>query len=287
MIELIHAEGETTDALERFEGYRGFHPDVLLFPVEERARLAFQDLSDMMTAHLTGLTIQGELLDDNQPLAGRIDFPGIIKTMIVAGDFTNAMRVRDSIGIKRSPMIAEAINQRFRDLGYHVFPELEVKKVEGLKGGALLDSRGNIFSKPARTAHYQSVDQITSGTDLLPAVFAYHVLTGLKFSDDVAEKQAEQIAALKDFIAQRSLVRELKDNMKDLPEPLKPVYLDGVKLDAAELAEDLALKGVRNPQEAVKQAISEVSGNKPKAAFHRIMKALGNVSELMNPRSKK
>lgn len=286
MIELIHAEGETTDALERYERYRGFHPDVLLFPIEERARLAFQDLSDMMTAHLTGLTVTGELLDETHPLASRIDFPSIIKTMIVAGDLTNAMRVRDSIGIKRSPMITDLINQTFKNLGYHVFPELEVKRIDGLKGNALLDNRGNLFTKPAKACHYQSVDQITAGTELLPAVFAYHVLTGLKFSDDVAEKQTEQVAALKDFIARRSLVRELRDNMKDVPEPLKPMYLDGVKLDADELAEDLAAKGVRNPQDAVKQAISEVSGNKPKAAFHRIMKALGNVSELMNSKSK-
>lgn len=286
MVELIHAERETTAALERYESYRGFHPDVLLFPVEERARLAFQDLSDMVTAHLTGLTIQGELLDDAQPLASRIDFVRIIKAMVTAGDLTNAMRVRDSIGVKRSPMIADAINRAFQDLGYHVFPELEIKTVEGLRGGALLDSQGNIFSKPSRTPHYQSVDQITSSTDLLPALFAYHVLMGLKFTNDVAGKQAEQIASLKDFIARRSLVRELKDNMKELPEPLRPVYLDGVTLDADELAEDLAAKGVRNPQDAVKQAISEVSGNKPKAAFHRIMKALENVSELMNSKSK-
>lgn len=287
MVELIHAEGEMTEALERFEQYRGFHPDVLMFPVEERSRLAFQDISDMMTAHLTGSTILEELFDEDQPLASKIDFPNIVRTMIVAGDITNAMRVYESPGVQRNPNIADPISQTFKDLGYHVFPEFKVTKLHGLAGRALLDSQGNLYSKLVKAPNYQSVDQITAATDLLPASLAYHVLTSLKFRDDVGERPAQQIAALKDFIAQRSLVKELKQNMQGLPDPLKPLYLDGVKLEADDLADNLALKGVRNPQEAVKQAISEVSGNKPKAAFHRIMKALSNVSELMNPKSRR
>ncbi|TLX15968.1 hypothetical protein [Rhizobium sp. MHM7A] len=287
MVELIHAEGGSTEALERFERYRGFHPDVLMFPVEERLRLAFQDISDMMTAHLTGLTILEELFDEERPLASKIDFANIVRTMIVAGDITNAMRVYESLGVQRNPNIADAISQTFKDLGYHVFPEFKVTKLDGLAGRALLDSHGNLYSKLVKAPHYQSVDQITAGTDLLSASLAYYVLTSLKFRDDVGERPAQQIAALKDFIAQRSLVKELKENMQDLPDPLKPLYLDGVKLEADDLADNLALKGVRNPQEAVKQAISEVSGNKPRAAFHRIMKALGNVSELMSNKSKK
>jgi hypothetical protein len=287
MIELIHGEGETTEALERFERYRGFHPDVLLFPVEERSRLAFQDISDMMTAHLTGLTLVGELIDQERPLASKIDFASIVRTMIVAGDITNAMRVYESFGVRRNPTISDAISKNFTDHGYHVFPEFKVTKGDGLAGRALLDSQGNLYSKLVKAPNYQSVDQIVVGTDLVSASLAYHVLTSLKFRDDVGERPATQIAALKDFIARRSLIKELKNNMQGLPDPLKPLYLDGVKLEAGELADDLALKGVINPQEAVQQAISEVSGNKPKAAFHRIMKALGNVSELMNPKSRR
>lgn len=287
LVELIHAEGEMTEALERFERYRGFHPDVLMFPVEERSRLAFQDISDMMTAHLTGSTILEELFDEERPLASKIDFPNIVRTMLVAGDITNAMRVYAAPGVQHNPNVANPISQTFKDLGYHVFPEFKVTKLNGLTGRALLDSEGNLYSKLAKAPHYKSVDQITAGTDLHPASFAYYVLTSLKFGDDVGERPAQQIATLKDFIAQRSLIKELKDNMQGLPNPLKPLYLDGVRLEADDLADNLALKGVRNPQEAVKQAISEVSGNKPKAAFHRIMKALGNVSELMNAKSRK
>jgi hypothetical protein len=285
MIELVHADGEMTDALERFERYRGFHPDVLMFPVEERSRLAFQDVSDRLTAHLTGLTVLEELFDDDRPITSKIDFPAIVKTMTVAGDITNAMRIYESLGVQRNPGISGAISQTFKDLGYHVFPEFKITKLDGLAGRALLDSQGNLYSKLVKSAHYQSVDQIVTGNELLPAMLAYHVLTSLKFREDVGERPSHQIEALKDFIAQRSLVKELQSSMQALPDPLKPLYLDGVKLEADDLAADLALKGVRNPQEAVKQAISEVSGNKPKAAFHRIMKALANVSELMNPKS--
>lgn len=287
MIDLVHADGEMTESLERFERYRGFHPDVLMFPVEERSRLAFQDISDMMTAHLTGLTILGEMFADDQPIVSKINVPGIVKTMIVAGDLTNAMRVYESLGMKRNPEIEEAISQNFKDLGYHVFPEFKAVKLDNLAGRALLDSQGNLYSKPVKASKYQSVEQITAGSDLLPATLAHYVLTSLKFREDVGERPAQQIAALKDFIAQRSLVKELQSTMEGLPAPLKPLYLDGVKLEADDLADHLALKGVSNPQEAVKQAIAEVSGNKPKAAFHRIMKALGNVSELMNPKSKR
>lgn len=152
-------------------------------------------------------------------------------------------------------------------------------------GRAVLDNLGNLYSKQKNAPSYRSVDQITSGDDLAAAKFAFATLNALKFPKEAEDRREEQVPSLKDFIARKKLVDELKNDMKDMPDPLKPFYLDGIRLEADDLADHLTLKGVRNHQETVQSAISEASGTKPKAAFHRIMKALGNVSELMKPKS--
>jgi hypothetical protein len=286
MVELLNGGDQITDALERFERYRGFHPDILMFPVEERNRLAFQDVSDILVAHITGTQITDEPLYDRQPLITDVDIPAITHTMIAGGDITNAMRIYENLVIMRNQEMAEGVLNKFTALGYQVMQEFKLVGPGKLAGRAVLDDNGNLYSRQTRKPSYLSVDQITSGEEIDAAKFALETLNVLKFPDQLENHKDEQISSLKDFIARKSLVKELKDGMRDVPDPLKPLFLDGVRLDAEDLADHLAMKGVRNPQDAVQQAISEASGTKPKAAFHRIMKALGNVSEIMKPKSK-
>jgi hypothetical protein len=284
MREMFVAGNEESGALERFERERGFHPDVLMFPAEERNRLAFQDLSDIAVGNLTGMGMTRERIEDaGGPMAGVsvIDF---VKTMVDAGDLTNPMRLQQHFNLFGKKELASEITSHLKTEGFFISEEMTANRLSDLTFRLLISSDGVLFLKSRTMPRYKTVEQIIEAEELVDAVLASEALKGINYPRELEGRREEQAVKLDEFIAKRALVTKLTHEMAKVPKAERPAYIDELRWKADDIAADLDARGVANPHEAAEEAISEVAGERRKPLYKRVMTALSDVSTLMRPK---
>lgn len=280
---------ENPEALARYEIYRGFHPDVQLFPAEERARLAFEDLSNIAVSHLTGLTVSMSVLEEDdenvRELAKRIPLLEFAAVMLKAGDVTNFMRLHEAPALGRDKGIVRSLEHILKQEGFYLSPRLVAKELGGVELRVLINQAGDLMVRSERMLRYRTVSQIIGAKSLSDAQLALEVLSAIQTPGNVEERKAEQVADLKDFIGRRSFLVELNRQVAALPEERRAPFLTGLYWKIDELSELIAARGVREPTAAVREAIVEAGGEeKPKPRFKRVVDALSHVSALLVPK---
>ncbi|MCZ7862518.1 hypothetical protein O9X98_14180 [Agrobacterium salinitolerans] len=284
MREMFAAEDHESGALERFERYHGFHPDVMMFPVEERNRLAFQDLSDIAVGNLTGMGMARDFIEEEGGPMADVSVMDFVKTMVDAGDLANPMRLREHFSLLGQKDLANDITAHIRNEGYFISEEMSARRLSDLRFQVLISSEGDMYLKSRTMVRFKSVNQIVEGEELVDAVLASEALAGITYPPQLVGRREEQSAKLDDFIAKRALVSKFKNELAKVPDEERPAYIDGLRWKAADIAADLDANGVADPHDAAEAVISEVAGEKKRPLYKRVMTALTGVSTLMRPR---
>jgi len=319
MVELsrIGEDISAGDALDRFERTRGFHPDVLNFPVSERKRLAYQDLSDIAVAHLTGhmmMDICTEELEDKKERSSisevwdlrdemlrDVPLSEIMDVMIEANDVTNFMRLLEHfdafghrIGGERAKIKqAEILKRKITKAGYTMSDErLTMSRFNKLPFRAVFDTDANLSLKTKHMVRFKTVDQIIQSDNLPEALWAREVLTAYKFPDQPTrqQRQDEQVEALTDFVEQKVVAKELRKQLAEVPEEDREFHIAFMRkllpnmLGIIAYEENLRTDELARETKIAAGAFDEATGKKPKARFARVMTALSGVSGLWNNR---
>jgi hypothetical protein len=278
LVEMANAPGELTETLERYERLHGFHPDVALFPVEERAKLAFRDLSDMALAFLTFPAARREHGDGM--LIDAVPVLPFVHAMIAGGDVSNVIRIMDPLKAIR-PELAAAVAGLISDAGYHVLPEYEVPAFGGMRVEPVIDEDGNFMLSGGSLLRHTPVAQVLEADDLTDAVLMRTVLNAVEYPPELRSRKAEQMASLDDFVARRRLVLDLKKEVDEKSEHERELFVAELRWNAEEIARTMLPRDHENPEETVAAAIDEVAGQKAKPLFRRVVKALNGVAGLV------
>jgi hypothetical protein len=285
--EMIALSGEgdvQAAALDRYEQEYGLHPDAKLFPGEERSRLAFQDLSDIVVGNLTSVTSVCAIQDKAPGIVDRVPFAAIADTMIKAGDLTNVMRLFESHSVHQNEDVLSAIRNSLSDQGHFVFETMSVKDDAKVKFRAVADKVGTIFIRNTTKPKYRNIEEIARDGDLadgkLMQLFLDNITTQPEFEGIIAEQRA----AAETFVARQTVVTAIKMKISNLPEKEQSFYLDTLQAQLPSLVDKFSESGISNADIIVQDAIREVQNQSRKPLFKRVIKALSDVSGLMKPK---
>jgi ABC-type phosphate transport system substrate-binding protein len=284
MIALSSEGDQQAAALERYEKKYGLHPDTALFPVEERSRLAFKDLSDIVVGNLTSATTACAIADQEPGIVDNVPFQIIADTMLKAGDLKNVMRLLENHSIHKSETVLTAIQEPLNALGYFVFETMSVKDDAEVKFRAVADKDGTIFIRNSKKPKYRSIEEIARDGDLvdgkLMQMFLGSITTQPEFEDAIAEQQA----AVETFVARQTIVTEIEMRTSRLPKEDQSYYLGTLQAQLPVMAAKLSESGIANADTIVQDAIREVQNQNRKPLFKRVIQALSDVSGLMKPK---
>jgi len=305
------------DALDRFERKRGFHPDVLHFPVSERKRLAYQDLSDIAVAHLTGHMMMeicteqveaekekksiSEAWDVKDETLKNVPLSGFMDTMINAGDITNFMRLLEHWdrfgqtvgGHKHKIKQAEILKRKIAKAGYSLTDErLVMKRFNNLSFRAVFDSDANIYIRTKHMVRFKSVEQIINDDNLPEALWAREVISVYDFTAQPEHQQRKeaQVQELEDFIEQKVIARDLKKQLAEIPEDAREFHIAYMRellpsmLGIIAYEDNLSAGELEREVRVAAGAFDEATGTKGKPRFDRVREALSRVSTLFSNR---
>lgn len=295
------------DALDRFERERGFHADALYFPVSDRKRLAYQDLSDIVIGHLTSSIMLNVLLGEREAksvspiwtlrdeILQKIPVSGIMDTMIKAGDVTNFMRLADHLddlsitlgGKKTPPRYAGILNNKIEKAGYVVSDRhLRLKRFGGLPFRAVYDGEGTLFIRSGSMARYKTVEKIINEDHLPAAVLARHILDISRNMDHARAHILTQTEQLDDFIEKKRFAKDIETQLSDVPAEQRPFHLAFIReafpsaLDRIAEAENLSPEELAREKRVVAEAFDQVAaqGRRKYPSFSRVIQAISNTA---------
>ncbi len=305
MKSLAESNEHETDALTHYEHEFGFHPDVLLFPISDRKRLAFKDIGDMMLANLCGNMMEHVYFEEitkkdeseKKQVAILADIPvmKIADLYIAAGDVTNFMRLKEYFenlygeGNSRSKILSDKI----RKAGYSVLPRYSIKPLNGLKFISIFEADGTMHIRTDRMAAFKTPDQIVKDESFTEAVAAFIVLRDIQLSNpsiEIQEAKAAQEKALKMFITEVSTAREVSSilNKENLSALDRAVFFRVIEeLLPITVALEAFSAGIPPQQTAdttgsIAKGFDRVENPKTPSRFERIVRAIRSVGNLLN-----
>lgn len=322
MLELSRPEEDISagDALDRFERTRGFQGDVLHFPVQERKRLAFQDLSDMAVGHLNGHMMMDiyyedkraqereksdrDIRDDEaikQEVLSQVPFEDIADVMIKAGDVTNFMRLyehQQALGTKVNGSVeptnqGAALEKKIKQAGYFVSQDrLCMTRFNNQRFRAVVSPDVDFMIRTGHMVRFKTPEQIVMDDSLIEAIWAREVISGFKPTSEASkEKYDLQTQTLTDFIEKKVLARDIQKDIKAMPEDERGFYVTFMSellphaVDQIEEEEALSTHEKDRVGKIAAGAFDEATGRTPRATFGRVIKALSAVSGLWKDRT--
>lgn len=311
MEQLLDGSDRETEALSTYERERGFHPDVMLMPVQDRKRLAFKDMSDLMLAALTNHVMfeavyypmaspenaekYSTFSPEAKEILSTIPIRDIFSLFVKAGDVTNFMRLKTYIESQFSstqkneePMLRD-FNRQINRAGYNFLKKFTIKDLNKLPVDTIVHDSGKLFLRVKNSPQYKTVEQIVENASMTEAVAAMIFLHSVTFPEGAQEEKNRQSALVQEFILEKLSLFEVKSMIDELqiPKEDQPVWVEMMKgyikhaisLDDKNAGNTPAQVG--DNKEILIRAFDEaVSGPKPKPAFWRPVAALQKVAHL-------
>ncbi len=281
----LSGEGaEQAAALARYEQEYGLHPDATHFPVEERSKLAFQDLSDIAVGNLTCNATAIAVYDEVPTVTAKVPFTRIAEAMVRAGDITNAMRLLEFDALSKNQTLSASVRKTLTDAGYFIFETMQTKEFGKIKFRALIDKDGEVYLRNSRKPKYRSIEQIAHDGDIVDGkimeLFTRNITAEPQFEAALLEQRDKASA----FVARQALVNEITTRSNQLPAGERTFYIDRLQLQLPTLIAKLQESGVDHAETIVRDAIVEVQNQNRKPLFKRVINALAEVSGLMKPK---
>lgn len=298
----LRRPGEVTcPALDWYETERGFHPDIMMLPIEDRKKLAFKDIGDIMLANLCGHMMNEVYLqkyysngspsiEQKYQILSQIPVLDIASLYIEAGDVTSFMNLHQYLGRieKNNENLHEPLAKKIRKAGFQVMEEMSIRDLKKMKFQAVINKEGLLYIRTEHMMHFDTVEKIVGDRRLVDAVSAYLVLDGLTYPESLAASKKQQMDALRDFMTETSLIREIREEPKKLgmtPDQVEQ-WLPFVKAALPFILNDPGVVGGDTPEQINKYkkliigAFEAATSNK-RPRFERAVRAARAVSHLL------